>query len=305
MVRVHVDTSYPYQSQNTSFDDWISLITLCLAPLIAHLYGGVPTITHLCGTRPRWHDRITRYNPTSIIWRYFAITDRRLRTISWTTQDLAATNALFWTAVGWHGGQETVQKSRTHRIPGHSRTHIEIMSVSTLKTVVVTLQGVQAVYSLVNDATGKGTFGNYLALDTIFFPIAVFGLLRLPAAIWLSDETLYQSSDLSRTASRKEFIPLLDRARMTDSEPLDLSEEAVQSRYRKPWCWGGLLVRVFWILSIAGLSIIAILQMPLGSPAVGGIALTLTALNGWCQISPGWSRGSLANRSVCEQCLQY
>jgi hypothetical protein len=31
-----------YQSHDTKFVDWITLFTLCLAPIIAHLVAGVP-----------------------------------------------------------------------------------------------------------------------------------------------------------------------------------------------------------------------------------------------------------------------
>jgi hypothetical protein len=33
---------FHYQSQGTSYGDWITLFTLCLAPIIAHLVAGVP-----------------------------------------------------------------------------------------------------------------------------------------------------------------------------------------------------------------------------------------------------------------------
>jgi hypothetical protein len=273
MGSFRIDTSYAYQSQGTSFSDWISLITLCLAPLIAHLIGGVPTPTYLCGSRPHWHDCITHYNPTSILWRYFAITDRRLRTRSWKSADLAATNALFWTVNGWDGSEEMAQRTRTHRIPGSSRTHVEPLSGSTLKTIAVTLQGVQAIYVIVWGATADGTFGNYLALDTIFFPIAIFGLLRLPAALWLSDEKLYHSIDPATQISDQTFPPLLNRLHI-GSEPLDLSQEAIMSRYHSSGCLRGVLVRGTWILVIAGLLTVTLLQMPLGS---SGLTLNLTA----------------------------
>ena len=33
---------FNYQSQSISFGDWMLLLTLCFAPLIAHLVAGVP-----------------------------------------------------------------------------------------------------------------------------------------------------------------------------------------------------------------------------------------------------------------------
>jgi hypothetical protein len=268
MSGLKVGVSFAYQSRDISFSDWISLITLCLAPLIAHLISGVPTPTYTCGTRPRWHDRITHYNPTSILWRYFAITDRRLRTISWSRSDLAATNALFWTTNGWNGGEEMAQRCRTHIVRGSSRPHVDILSASTFKTIVVTLQGIQAIYVIASSVSGSyGHFGEYLALDTIFFPLAVFGLLRLPAALWLSDETLYRSNDPASDTFKPMETPLRDCVQ-TESEMLDLSQESIMSRYRSPYCWRGLTVRVFWIVIIAGLLTATVLQIPRRSTGV-------------------------------------
>jgi hypothetical protein len=67
------------QNQGITFPDWIGILTLCFAPLIAHVLSGAPRPSYLSPTRPTWHDQLTHYNPTSILWRYAAITDRRIR----------------------------------------------------------------------------------------------------------------------------------------------------------------------------------------------------------------------------------
>jgi hypothetical protein len=36
-----------YQSSGLTFNDWVSLFTLCFAPVIAHVLAGVPTIVYL------------------------------------------------------------------------------------------------------------------------------------------------------------------------------------------------------------------------------------------------------------------
>jgi hypothetical protein len=71
-----------YQSQGIAFTQWIELFTVCLAPLIAHVAAGAPTPTvlkKLRSTSPHWTSRLTHFNPISIIWRYNAIADRRVR----------------------------------------------------------------------------------------------------------------------------------------------------------------------------------------------------------------------------------
>jgi hypothetical protein len=38
---------FTHQSQSLNADDWFTLATLCLAPLIAHIIAGVPSPTYL------------------------------------------------------------------------------------------------------------------------------------------------------------------------------------------------------------------------------------------------------------------
>ncbi|KAF8858855.1 hypothetical protein BDZ45DRAFT_743069 [Acephala macrosclerotiorum] len=59
---------------------WFSLFTLRLAPLAVHIAAGVPDQTAIRGIEtPPWSERITHFNPISILWRYYAIAERRLR----------------------------------------------------------------------------------------------------------------------------------------------------------------------------------------------------------------------------------
>lgn len=100
-----------YQSYGISVSDWITLFTLCLAPLFAQLISGTPQPSYLHTSRPKWHDRLVLYNPTSILWRYAIIADRRIRAWKWDKVDLAASNALFWTADGWDGSEAIVDQA--------------------------------------------------------------------------------------------------------------------------------------------------------------------------------------------------
>lgn len=166
------------------------MLTLCLAPLIAHIIAGVPNPVILQNPAPHWTARVCHYNPTSILWRYFVIVDRRARARTWTALDMAACNAEFWTGTRWDGseGMITRTRSRCLRFSAHSR--VDLVSASTLKTVVITFQGVQACYALLAGLKG-GRYGLTSGVHTIFFPLAVLGLVRLPAALWLSEEYAY------------------------------------------------------------------------------------------------------------------
>lgn len=168
-------------------------MTLCLAPLIAHIIAGVPEPVILRNPPPNWNARICHYNPTSILWRYFVITDRRARARAWTALDMAATNAEFWTGTQWDGSEAMITRSRPICIRFAKHSRISFVSASAAKTVVITFQGIQACYALVSGANGG--YGLTSGIQTIFFPLAICSLLRLPAALWLSEEYGYASGD--------------------------------------------------------------------------------------------------------------
>ncbi|KAF4943780.1 hypothetical protein FSARC_14831 [Fusarium sarcochroum] len=186
-----------YQSQDIALSDWITVLTLCLAPLIAHVLIGAPSPTYLSISRPSWHERICHYNPTSIIWRYAMITDRRIRAKNWDKVDLAATNALFWTDGGWDGSEEIINFSRPRCVQLPDSNMVTLLSRDAIKTLIVTLQGLQAVVLLLGsqiDPTAP-RFNVFMGVDIIFFPVALFGLLRLCSCLWLTDEFAFASMD--------------------------------------------------------------------------------------------------------------
>lgn len=98
--------------EKISPSDWLSQFTLCLAPIVVHIFIGVPVAVYLHRKEPRWHDMIGFYNPTTIIWRYMAIAERRARAKQWKAIDMAATNARFWDGEKWDGSQSMMEKSR-------------------------------------------------------------------------------------------------------------------------------------------------------------------------------------------------
>jgi hypothetical protein len=107
--------------------------------------------------------------------------------------DLAASNAKFWTGHGWDGSESILQASREFcaQLPRTRRN--ELFSASTATTVVVILQGLQRVYELNMGILGGRGYSLTVALDYIFVPLAVLGLLRLSAAPWLTDHYAYAS----------------------------------------------------------------------------------------------------------------
>ena len=189
--------NYADKTNTLRLEDWLSILTLCFAPLIAHVISGVPIVVRRCPDSVSWLDYLCLYNPTTIVWRYLAIADRRIRfRRSWTAADMAASNALFWTSRGFDGSEEMMWQSRAFCTRTPNRNHTELVSTDALKTLITTLQGVQALVVLVRGILAQAGIGNQffsstVAMDTIFYPLSVFGLLRLFAAPWLTEQYSY------------------------------------------------------------------------------------------------------------------
>ncbi|KAI1087293.1 hypothetical protein F5B19DRAFT_497514 [Rostrohypoxylon terebratum] len=271
-----------YQSGDVTFVEWCSLFTLCLAPLIAHIVAGFPLPSYLSPRHPKWNERIALYNPTSILWRYAAITDRRIRARTWDRRDLAATNALFWTSHGWDGSEEMVTLSSPYctRLPRDTR--VNLFSTEFLKTVIVTLQGLQNVVSIVL-ALGDGShsrdgFVTYMGVDLIFFPLAFIGLVRLFCAIWLTDEFMYSMAQSSSHGPELQDIPTKDGDRRVSHDSLlheDLSAPVLQEdRFLPTSYWASKAFRAIFLLPtlfLLGVTLLFILQPD------GGKEFTFTA----------------------------
>lgn len=211
-TKVHVK----YNSRNLTPSEWLWLLTLCLLPLITHIWAGAPRYAILSGKDPKWHDRITHLNPTSIFWRYYAIVSRRARSSRWTSADMAATNTAFWVENGWDGSEHMMIKSRAYctRLP--EKNHALLLSETGVKTIVVTFQGVQAIWEFIIAPRSftKSPGAEALSLPSLFMPFAMLGLLRLPATLWLSDDGAYAKvgclldvEDKPSTTVRRRKIP--------------------------------------------------------------------------------------------------
>ncbi|KAI8634535.1 hypothetical protein F5Y19DRAFT_408919 [Xylariaceae sp. FL1651] len=248
------------QSRSLSFSEWISLVTLALAPLVAHVLTGAPRSSYLVKTRPRWHDRLVHYNPTSIIWRYSAITDRRIRALDWNSQDLAATNTLFWTAHGWDGTEDMIQVSMPYCLRLPECSHAKVLSADTAKTIVLALQGAQALYVLIGTFFGNHEFSANLALDTTFLPFALLGIWRLSAAIWLTDDYMFtfrhssMNYPLGLEPMKNSFDSLLERS------PVSIQ---LLDRFKPISPWPSRVCRTAYTVALLGVWTIVVL---LGTP---------------------------------------
>ena len=130
------------QSQHILFQNWFDYITLCFAPLIAHIVGGVssPISIPSDSKPPSWSACLPHYNPISVVWRWYAIADRRFRAYNWDAADMAACNAVFWDSekARWDGSEEVMLRSRAWLIKVPEQTHVSLLSASGLTTAVLT-----------------------------------------------------------------------------------------------------------------------------------------------------------------------
>jgi hypothetical protein len=253
----HRAAGVPYQSAGIPFNEWLAQLTLCFAPFVAHILNGVPTTVMAKHSSPSWASRINFYNPTTILWRYVAITDRRIRCKNWTAEDMAASNAAFLVgadssrsaipsgATGrWDGSQDIMVRSREWLIRTPPRSRVSLLSVSVISTLVVVIQGIQALYEIV--AQIKTGVPYIQGLSGVFLPLAIFSLTRLPPAMWLSNEFAYGAigsgrSEPSDSVEMDFVLPALLKLPNTATKRLDENEMRPQ-RY-----WPAVAFRLIFI----------------------------------------------------------
>ena len=186
------------QSQNLRVNEWLVQLTLCFAPLAAHVFIGVPTLVNRTGRPIPWHQMIPLYNPITILWRYAMIADRRIQLWErWTAEIMAATNAAFLYAKGcWSSSLADIDQQLAWKLRVPSSTRTAILSISMLGSLIVIFQGLQALYEVT--ITAKHGFMLSQGVGGVFTPLAIVSLFRLIPATWItldftfSDEKYYE-----------------------------------------------------------------------------------------------------------------
>ncbi|KAK6064695.1 hypothetical protein SCUP234_12897 [Seiridium cupressi] len=278
MARVYLQP-LQWNSQCITFSEWSSLLTLCLAPLITHILSGTPHASYLSRSRPKWYDYLCPYNPTSILWRYAAITDRRIRALQWSPFDMAASNAIFWTSEGWNGSEQFVSQATVHCIQTPKHARVRIWSVTMLKTLIITAQGVAALYTLAGSLAGTVSFNAAMGLDTIFFPLATLGLLRLCAAAWLTDDFAYMFREDIQMRPLSSAPSVMIKEQETELMSSDCTFEPLigdispTSHFRPVTYWPSRIFRFLYLFALAGVWTINLFYMaPITSR--GGFTVT-------------------------------
>jgi hypothetical protein len=184
---------------------------------------------------------------------------------------MAASNAYFWTAQGWDGSPEIMERSRAYayRLPPHHR--VRLFSGSALMTVIITVQGVMAIKTLVGGLDGTdAAYSLSINIGSIFYPLAVLGLLRIFAGMWLTDDYLYlgdiesvrtnTNSSVNVTAS-KEDPSLLEVQAQTTMSLLDSTEFHSSERFHGIKSWRALIFRALYLVPICCLLAICLIYL--------------------------------------------
>ena len=111
---------------------------------------------------------------------------------------MAVSNAIFWDGRRWDGSEDMMYLSRGWVTKLPEKTHVSLVSSSTLATIAMTLQGAGALSHLMQVGTSNWRAPG-LALPNIFYPIAVLSFARLPASIWLSSDYGYSLHNVTTT----------------------------------------------------------------------------------------------------------
>jgi hypothetical protein len=248
---------FTYQCQTISLPKWFELLTLCLVPLVAHVAGGVSNATLIGGSSksPNWSARITHFNPISIVWRYYVVADRRVRARAWDECDIAASNAVFWDGERgfWDGSEEIMTKSRKWITKIPEKNHVPLLSASSVVSLVLTLQGVQATILIVAGLDPSSSYRIGLGLPYVFLPLGCLGLIRLPAALWLSSDYGYLNIREDAEGEKVPGGPLtMEKVASDRVLQAHASERAdVKDRLLPAGCWRGILYRIWWMLTLA------------------------------------------------------
>lgn len=241
-------------SRDIGIPDWFSEFTLCFSPLIAHILSGAPTPSYLAPNRPKWHDRLCLLNPISIVWRYAAITERRIQTRDWQPADIAVANAVFWTPRGWDGSKAMRCRVMPYMSYLPQRSRVEFVSLEMLKTVILFLQGVQAVTAIVGDYTSIGDFTSFDTISGLFIPLGIAGLLRMFAAPWLTDDfnfgiSSHDSIRSLRSTKGHQTLPLLLEDMGFEYGKQEQCQSSSESTGH-PWICG--ILRLMFMLPVVG-----------------------------------------------------
>ncbi len=172
------------------------------------------------------------------------------------------------------------------RVPSLRR--ISFASVSMATTLIVTLQGAQAIYlPVVGYVNGNYAFG--VAFSSIFSPLAFLGLMRLPAALWLTQDYSYADIDHMQVTGvdETEGLDLIDMttkntasSRAFPYRGLDERDGgrsvSAEERFYPSNSWRSIIIRFLFLVPLLGSVALSAAYIGQSQPAYGGVFFTST-----------------------------
>jgi hypothetical protein len=289
---------FTFQSQHLGFSEMVYLLTLCLAPLGMHILAGAPAPVVLNKEHPpQWKDRILLLNPTTIYWRYYTITLRVVEAKEHSAVEMGPANAVFWVGEKkgeWSGSEAMIEATRVLLNEEIAKEPFKFprLSASTFQTIVITIQGVQALFVLFSGIR-LGGYALAVSLPNIFQPVAIAGLFRLACSIWLRDDCYTNLADdnisevmksLRDLKSRRvpESLQLTESLQITESfqppESVRVTRDDSLSPKRKnrPWRkWLAVAVKILFLSITAALLAMALWYFDPNPRVRAGTASTL------------------------------
>lgn len=179
-----------------------------------------------------------------------------------------------------------VESSRPFLI--HAPKKSRLFSTSTLTTLVITFQGAQALDQVILAFQGN-LLANNVSLDKIFSYIALLGLLRLPAAFWITSSYHYTEFNdavhdmVNKQRKTGSGIELLETDETALIERHETSPHRIAQRFSPTQGWRGMFIRAFYFLFMGGLFTVSLMafkpwmkiKYPLYTWNASGLGITI------------------------------
>jgi hypothetical protein len=162
-------------------------------------------------------------------------------------------------------------RGKATKEPSYHR--ISVFSTSTFGTLIITLQGIQAIYELTADTTGS-VYASGHPISNVFFPLAILGLARLPAAPWLTAEYGYRQHKESQLPGEGYSVPLLPLPPHIDTNPIAALSNVPSNQFYPQNSWRGILTRAILMGVLLALIVLTLCLFALDFKLDTGITLT-------------------------------
>jgi hypothetical protein len=132
-----------------------------------------------------------------------------------------------------------------------------MFSTSAFGTLIIALQGIQAIYDVIVNMNGSKHPGGH-PISKVFFPLAIFGLIRIPAAPWLTEQYGYRECRESEPPGEgSSEVPLLPPPYIY-IYPTIAGPTAPSKQFYEQNSWRGILARAVFMGVLLALMVLTV-----------------------------------------------